>query len=190
MTEAEAIALIRHAVPSDGGVWADLGAGEGVFTRALARLLGPGAHIYAVDRDPSALRTLSRRGDLVPEQAGGTAARITTLLADFTRPQSMPQIAESALDGALLANALHFVADPALFLTGLGRCIRRGGRLIVVEYDDRPSSRWVPYPVSRERLRAILPLSGFGDPVMAGTRPSRFGGLLYAAFALRREEDR
>ena len=34
-----------------GGTWADIGAGEGAFTLALADLLGPGGRIVAVDRD-------------------------------------------------------------------------------------------------------------------------------------------
>ena len=35
------VALIRGGVPRAGGVWADLGAGTGNFTWALAELIGP-----------------------------------------------------------------------------------------------------------------------------------------------------
>jgi SAM-dependent methyltransferase len=187
MTLEEAAALIRDAVPAPGGVWVDLGAGEGTFTRALARLLGPGAHIYAVDRDAAALRALAGRDDPTATHAGVETARVTPVVGDFTRLEAIPEIGDSALDGALLANALHFVEEPAAFLTGLGEKVRRGGRLVIVEYDDRPRSRWVPYPVSQRRLREILWSSVFSDPTIVGTRQSRFGGLLYAAFALRRD---
>lgn len=62
----DAVALIRNAVaPSKGAaVWADLGAGTGTFTRALARILDAGSTIYAVDQDAksiAALRQCSRR---------------------------------------------------------------------------------------------------------------------------------
>jgi hypothetical protein len=42
MTTADAMALVRPAVATAGGTWADLGAGGGTFTRALAALLGAG----------------------------------------------------------------------------------------------------------------------------------------------------
>jgi precorrin-6B methylase 2 len=44
-----------------GGRWADLGAGEGAFTLALADLLGPGAHITAIDKDERALKSIKDR---------------------------------------------------------------------------------------------------------------------------------
>jgi hypothetical protein len=49
---SEAVALIREAVPRRAGTWADLGAGDGVFTLALAEVLGAGSRIYAVEREP------------------------------------------------------------------------------------------------------------------------------------------
>ena len=59
MNHADLVALIRNGVTADGGRWADLGAGEGAFTFALADLLGLGAEITAVDRDAGALRRLA-----------------------------------------------------------------------------------------------------------------------------------
>jgi hypothetical protein len=35
VTHQDAVALIRDGVPYPGGSWADLGAGAGVFTRAV-----------------------------------------------------------------------------------------------------------------------------------------------------------
>src|SRR5256712_11829715 len=56
----DAAALISDAVPQGAGLWADFGAGDGTFTRTLGRVLGPGARIYAVDRDPPPPATLER----------------------------------------------------------------------------------------------------------------------------------
>jgi hypothetical protein len=42
------------------GTWADIGAGDGTFTRALVKVLGREATIYAVDRDEGALASLRR----------------------------------------------------------------------------------------------------------------------------------
>ena len=52
---ADHVGLLRAAV-EPGGTWADIGAGQGAFTLALADLLGPGGRIVAVDRDARALR--------------------------------------------------------------------------------------------------------------------------------------
>src|SRR5262249_54282541 len=40
MEQSEMVALIRGGVPGPGGIWADLGAGTGNFSWALAELLG------------------------------------------------------------------------------------------------------------------------------------------------------
>ena len=56
MDHADHVALIRAAVTETGGTWADIGAGEGAFTLALADLLGPGGRIVAVDRDRKGAR--------------------------------------------------------------------------------------------------------------------------------------
>jgi len=38
--------------------WADLGCGDGIFTRALAESLAAGSTIHAMDRDRAALRKI------------------------------------------------------------------------------------------------------------------------------------
>ena len=59
MDHGDHVALLRAAV-RPGGTWADIGAGSGAFTLALADLLGPGGAILAVDRDAGALRDNER----------------------------------------------------------------------------------------------------------------------------------
>src|SRR6185436_10411723 len=105
MNVQEAVALVREAVVGVGPRWADLGAGSGVFTRALVELLGDGARICAVDRDPRAVGDLTRR-------ARGDASGVTVVEADFTQSLEIAQLAGDELDGMLFANALHFVKDP------------------------------------------------------------------------------
>ncbi|MGH2381516.1 MAG: methyltransferase domain-containing protein [Candidatus Limnocylindria bacterium] len=58
MDHADHVLLIRDGV-GGGTTWADLGSGTGAFTLALADLLGPGATIHSVDRDPRALEEQS-----------------------------------------------------------------------------------------------------------------------------------
>lgn len=176
MDASEAVALLSGAVPRRAGTWADLGAGDGTFTRALTRLLGPGSRIYAVDRDPSALATLERA-------AGQDAVTVIPVAADFTRPFDLPGLAETRLDGMLFANALHFVRDTDVVLARLAGWLGPSGRVVLIEYDRRAASRWVPYPIPAARLPALAASAGLSTPVITATRPSAFGGLLYVAAA-------
>jgi len=174
---ADAAALLATAVPRQAGDWADVGAGRGTFSRALAHRLQPGSRIYAVDRDRAAIASLER---LVSD---GVA--VIPVTGDFTRPLKLPGIGVSQLSGMLFANALHFVANPRVVLERLLTWLRPGGRLVIVEYDGRRPSRWVPYPISTARLPEIVAGLGLSSPAITATRPSAYGGSLYVAVTAR-----
>ena len=176
MDHADHVSLIRDGVAGAGSRWLELGAGEGAFTLALADLLGPGARITALDRDQAALRRLVDDGNrLFPARA------LTTLQADFR--DALPA---GPFNGALAANSLHFVADPAAVLGQVRDRLVRGGRLIVVEYDADRGNPWVPHPFSMARFPAIAATAGFSEPVEIGRVPSRFLGAIYAVVATNR----
>jgi ubiquinone/menaquinone biosynthesis C-methylase UbiE len=176
MERAEMIALIRDGVPRAGGVWADLGAGTGNFTYALRELLCANGAIYAIDRDGKAIR---RQHELLADSGPGPA--IIPLQADFTHPLGLP-----ALDGVLLANALHFVRDQPATLAAIAGYLRPGGRLLLVEYDARSALRWVPFPVPFERFAALALGAGLVNIARVGVRISPSSGIaMYAAVALR-----
>lgn len=171
MEHREAIELIRGAVRAPGGTWADLGAGVGTFTRALASLLGADGVVYAVDREAKALRNLAG-------SAAGESAEVRTLVADFTERLDLPR-----LDGVVIANALHYVPyqDQARVLGQIASMVDRPGDVVIVEYERRDANRWVPYPLSFEPLRALAREAGLADPVRLVTRPSRYTGSIYSA---------
>ena len=88
MDHADHADLLRTGISGSGPVWADLGAGWGGFTFALADLLGPAGEIHAVDRDAWALRE-NARAMLVsfPEVS------VTYQTADFTGPLELASVA-------------------------------------------------------------------------------------------------
>jgi ubiquinone/menaquinone biosynthesis C-methylase UbiE len=174
MDTRDAVALLAGAVPRQAGTWADLGAGGGTFTRALVELLGPEARIYAVDRDARLVAALKR-------WAQRDAPNVIAVAADFTRPFDLPGLPAPQLDGLLLANALHFVGEGEAVLRRLAKWVRPGGRVVVIEYDRRAASRWVPYPIPPVRLAKMAAAAGLAAPTITATRPSAFGGTLYAA---------
>ena len=176
MKAAEAVGLIRGAFQRRGGTWADLGAGEGTFTRALAELVGPQSRIYAVDRDAAAVAALTR-------WAKKEAPGVIPVRADISRPFDLPGLGPGMLDGILLANALHYVRDAEAVLARLASWLRPQGRVVLIEYDRRRANPWVPYPIPVARLPALAAAAGLSTPVVVATRPSAFGGDLYAAAA-------
>ena len=175
MQTSEAVELIRSAVARRAGMWADLGAGDGTFTRALTDVLARGSRVYAVDRDARALATLKR-------WSAEKDADVITVVADFTTPFELPGL-DGALDGMLIANALHYVRDAGAVLARLATRLRRGGRLVLIEYDRRGANRWVPYPIPLAHLPELAASAGFSTPVITATTPSAFGGDLYVAAA-------
>ena len=176
MTRAEAIELIESGVErKPAATWADFGAGTGTFTEALAELLGPDATVVAIDRDSAALRELRRLAQHSP------GARITVATGDVLDLSSIRELEANSLDGAVFANVLHFVSSPEHVLQQLRALLKPKAALIVVEYDRRRASRWVPYPLSFADLSSAAQRAGLSNPVEIGRRASRFQGELYAA---------
>ncbi|MDI3340704.1 MAG: class I SAM-dependent methyltransferase [Sphaerobacter sp.] len=171
MDHTDHVALLRGGVPTEPGTWADLGAGTGAFTLALADLLGPGAVIYAVDWDRVALRRLERE-----RHARFPATTLHVIEADFSQPLPLPP-----LDGIVLANSLHFVRDKEPVLGLVRGYLRPGGRLLLVEYDTDRGNPWVPYPLAYPTWAALAARCGFSGTRLLATRPSRFLGRIYAA---------
>jgi ubiquinone/menaquinone biosynthesis C-methylase UbiE len=169
---ADHVRLLQDGVPR-GGRWADLGAGTGAFTLALAELVGPEGEVVAVDRDRGALREL--QGALRP---GGAAVR--TLSADFTERLDL-----AALDGIVMANSLHFVRDKAPVLALVHAMLRPAGRLVLVEYDADAGNPYVPHPLSFETWRALADANGFTGTRLLASVASRFLRRIFSALSLR-----
>lgn len=136
MELTEAIQLIGKGVRSDQKqTWVDLGAGSGLFTKALAALLPKGSSITAIDKNVSKI-------------SPGNDVKIKVHAADFL------DFNFEDTDGVVMANSLHYVKDQKDFLSKLAEKTRR---LILVEYNTDKSNQWVPYPVSFNKLRSIYP---------------------------------
>jgi len=173
MEVADAIAMLAPAglgaqAPAP---WADLGCGDGTFTRALASQLAAGSTIHAIDRDGSALRSL-------PSVVGAVA--IQAHRGDFTRlpwPFAAPA-------GVLMANSLHYVADQVAFVRACAAQAPARPRFLIVEYDTDAPSRWVPHPVGQATLARLFAAAGYPSIRVLGTRPSIYRrASLYAAAA-------
>jgi len=175
MNHADHVALLARGVTQgEGGTWADLGAGTGAFTLALADLIGPHGVIHAIDRDRSALAELrSAFVSAMPQ------AELRARTADFTRRLDLAD-----LDGVVMANSLHFVEDKAAVLALVRGYLKHGGRLLLVEYDSDSGNPWVPHPLTYETWQEVASDAGFVETRQLATVPSRFLHRIYSALSL------
>jgi ubiquinone/menaquinone biosynthesis C-methylase UbiE len=175
LDHADHVALLARGVAQgEGGTWADLGAGTGAFTLALADLIGPHGVIHAIDLDRAALAEL--RGafiSTVPQ------AELRVRVADFTRRLDLAD-----LDGVVMANSLHFVEDKLPVLAYVRGYLKPGGRLLLIEYDSDRGNPWVPHPLAFETWRELAGEAGFAETRRLATVPSRFLGQIYSALSL------
>ena len=165
MEQREAMGMIKMGIPETGVQhWADLGCGGGAFTRALAGLLPFNSYIHAVDKDRQ----------MIPNRFNEVSIGFNQL--NFITDA----LALNGLDGILMANSLHYVADKAALLQKLEHCFRANRRFVVVEYEGRWPNPWVPYPIPYAKLAELGKRLGYQTDKIAEL-PSRFGGVMYSA---------
>jgi ubiquinone/menaquinone biosynthesis C-methylase UbiE len=165
-----AIELIKPGIPEADKPqrWIELGAGDGLFTKALASLLPPQSSILAVDQQANALQSIS----LKPQ-----AVTIQIQVGNFIELGWGKE-----WDGVLMANALHYVSDVRSFLVKLKSTLLPSGRLVIVEYERRQANAWVPYPIDFLSLKKIGNHAGFTSIEKLRETPSLFGSAsIYSA---------
>lgn len=176
MDHNDHVNLLRPANLTQGGTWADLGAGSGAFTLALRELIGLDAIIYAVDKDRGALRQLesAHRARFGPSQ------NLISLNQDFSRLSDIP-----SLDGVVMANSLHFFKDKERVLQHVHGLLKPNGTLLLVEYNVDSGNMWVPHPLTFETFTSLAPRAGFTEPRLLAKIPSRFLREFYSAITYR-----
>jgi ubiquinone/menaquinone biosynthesis C-methylase UbiE len=171
MDHSVAFELLRKGIIKTAPAhWADLGAGTGVFTTALAQLLA-GEHdiIYAIDQDEHALDKISTTVE---------AVKIMRLPLNFV----VDELPLKDLDGVLMANSLHFVEDKIALLAKIKRILKPDASLLIVEYDTLTPNKWIPYPINFVTLQKIMIDMGFVSVTRLGDHPSVYNhNLIYSA---------
>jgi ubiquinone/menaquinone biosynthesis C-methylase UbiE len=118
-----------------GMVVADVGAGTGLFTRLLAKEVGPTGQVYAVDIAPRFLEHV---------QKTSRAAGLRNVTPVLCNPDSV-DLPPGSVDLAFVCDTYHHFEFPQRTLESLRRALRPGGRLVVVDFVRIPgkSSDWV-----------------------------------------------
>jgi ubiquinone/menaquinone biosynthesis C-methylase UbiE len=167
--------LLSPCISEQGGVWADFGCGEGIFTAILFELVGPECEIYAIDKNQRALNRLKDNFRVTFPKAS-----LHIHHADFTKPLSLPP-----LDGFILANALHFIRDDQKghVLEELAMNIKPDGKVIVIEYNTSRGNYAVPFPLPEDEFINIARELDLRNPRIVTRVPSSFLSEMYAGSA-------
>ncbi len=145
--------------------------GRGLFTQALATLLGKGSTVTAVDTDDRALQNI-----ILPSKD----IILNKIHLDFRSTA----LELRKLDGVLMANSLHFIPEKSLLLDRLLKTLHAPGRLIVVEYNTDIANPWVPYPISFHALQKVASKQ-FNSITKIGETPSAYRRTnIYAALLI------
>lgn len=124
--------LLKLLEARPGALIADVGAGEGFTTIAIARAVMPGGRVVAEDIDEKALAKLRERADREHVE------NVEVVLGTADNPKLPAQ-----LDAALIHNAYHEMTAHQAILARIRASLRPGGRLLIVE-PMHESSRGLP----------------------------------------------
>jgi ubiquinone/menaquinone biosynthesis C-methylase UbiE len=105
-------------------VVADVGAGKGELTLALARAVGPSGHVFSTEIDPGRLRHLR---DAV------VAAKLdnVTVVEAYSSETGLPP---NCCDAIVLRRVYHHLTDPSGINASLLRSLRPGGVLAIIDF--------------------------------------------------------
>jgi ubiquinone/menaquinone biosynthesis C-methylase UbiE len=115
-----------------GQTLTDLGAGSGFYALAAADIVGGQGAVHVVDVKESSLEHVATEARM---RGFKTVKTYIGNLDDTTLPPRLPQ-GES--DMVVLANIMHEVHDRKQLLKHAYALLKTGGRLVAVDWNDRP----------------------------------------------------
>jgi len=138
-----------------GDVVADVGAGTGVFSVALARAVGPTGTVLAVEVDPGFLPMIEQKA------VDGGVENIRTVLGEFEDPK----LPRRDIDVAFFHDVIHHIEGRQAYLQATARYMAPGSRIVVVDYHgDHPGAPHGDQPELRITLRQMrewMSVAGF-----------------------------
>jgi len=116
--------LLRELALAPGMTVADIGAGTGYYTWQLAKRVGPGGRVYAVDVQPEMI------GMLDNQMVKRGVRNVVSVLGSDTTVKLPP----ASVDLAIMVDVYHELAYPSEVLDSIVGALKPGGRVVFVEY--------------------------------------------------------
>ena len=170
---SDAARLVTALKLDAGQTVADIGAGRGQLTVALAREVGPSGRIYATELDSARLRDIRQAAD----SAG--LENVSIIEAHATRTN----LPERCCDALVLRRVYHHFDNPQVMNASMRQSLKPGGLLAVIDFE--PDSAESSDPSNRDTgdqhgvtsATVMRELSQVGFELVAvkkGTRPGSF----------------
>jgi len=140
------------ANPQAGQVVCDIGAGPGYFALRISREVGTRGAVFAVDVEPRMLEVLRKR---IQKSGVSNVVPVLGLSSD-------PLIPGNSCDLILVVDTFHHFPDGVAYLRRLVRSLRKGGRLVNIDFHKRelPVGPPVEHKVSREEFLTFAESAG------------------------------
>ncbi len=146
--------LVRELYVKPGSKVADIGAGAGAYTIALARVVGDIGQVYALDIHRDALHTLASS---LERQS---ILNVDVIWADIEK--EVP-IEKYSLDAVVMSNVLFQLGNIPKALSNVATLLKPEGQLLVVDWSD--SHKGIgPHPdhvVSESKAEEYVSKNGF-----------------------------
>ena len=170
---SDAARLVTALKLDAGKTVADIGAGRGQLTIALAREVGPSGRVYATELDQD------RLGE-IREAAISAGLENISVLEAHAKSTNLP---ERCCDALVLRRVYHHFDDPGPMNASLRRSLKPGGLLAVIDFEpdsaesEDPSNRDTGDQHGITSATVVRELGQAGFELVAvedGARPGRF----------------
>jgi ubiquinone/menaquinone biosynthesis C-methylase UbiE len=151
--EEDCATLLKALDVKPGQVVCDMGCGNGFYTLQLARLVGEGGRVLAVDIQPEMLHMLDERAK---------AEQIANIELVEGTPID-PKLPAGDVDLILLVDVYHEFSHPEAMLKAMRQSLKPGGRMALVEFrlEDPNVPIKLLHKMSKKQILKEIPPNGF-----------------------------
>jgi ubiquinone/menaquinone biosynthesis C-methylase UbiE len=125
---ADAYRLVKAMDVKPGSVIAEIGAGDGELTVALAKTVGPTGRIFSNELNKDRLASIRR----LAAEAG--LDNVTTVEGK----EDVANLSAECCDGIFMRAVYHHFSDPPSMNASLLRALKPGGRLAIIDFTPPP----------------------------------------------------
>ena len=156
---ADTKTLIEVLQLRPGSVVAEIGAGSGELTVALARHVGSDGRVYSSELGADRIQRLRAAVEK------GAAPNVQVIEGHETRAN----LPEACCDAVFMRNVYHHFGDPAAMHASFLRALKPGGRIAVIDFGPRKGATAAPgrrgddasHGVSADTVASELKAAGF-----------------------------
>ena len=133
---ADADRLIKAMDAKAGSLVAEIGAGDGELTMAMAKAVGETGRVYSNELNKERLAGIRKRVE------DGGLKNVTTV----DGREDSANLPDGCCDGIFMRNVYHHFDDPPIMNASLLKALKPGGRLAIIDFTPPPPSNVTENP--------------------------------------------